>query len=175
MRKISGLAMCTIILVVSAWGQNGRDRRSTITVTVDGLSCTTSAGTSVFTALTWMFGASEVSSSGTGSGGAGSVSKSTLTDVTITKRTDSCSPLLFGSVVQGKHIKKVTILQQDGNQDDVFQVTLEQVVISGYQISGDESHEVPTEQITFNYSKITIMDVITGTKFGWDVTLNKVL
>jgi type VI protein secretion system component Hcp len=170
MKKIGMLVVCTLLLAAGAWGQNGR--HSTITVTVDGLSCTTPAGTGMFSALTWGFGATlPVTSSTTGAGN--SIGKASLSDVTITKRTDSCSPVLFGDVVMGGKLKKVTILQQDGNKDDVFQLTLEEVVISSYQLSGDEAHEVPTEQLTFNYKKITITDMITGTKFGWNLALNK--
>jgi type VI secretion system Hcp family effector len=172
MKKIIMLVVCTLLLAAGAWGQNGRDRRSTITVTVDGLSCTTPAGTGMFSALSWSFGANSTVSS-TGGGGVGSTGKANLTDVSVAKRTDSCSPLLFGDVVLGRHIKKVTILQQDGNKDDVFELTLEQVVISGYQLSGDESHEVPSEQLTFSYAKITITDKITNTSFGWNLALNK--
>jgi type VI protein secretion system component Hcp len=174
MKKNSVTLVCLVLLVASAWGQNGRDRRSTIAVTfANGPTCTTAAGTDMFTALTWGFGASEVNSGPTGRGG--STGKATLTDVTITKRTDSCSPLLFGATVRGQHIGKVTILQQDNNKDDVFEVVLDSVSISNYQISGDESHEVPTEQISFRYSRITLIDMITGTKFGWDLTTGKVI
>jgi type VI protein secretion system component Hcp len=177
--KKSVVLVCAILFAASAWGQNGRDGRSTITVTVNTsgtnvLSCTTPAGTGIFNALSWGFGASEVNSNPTGGAG-GSTGKATLTDVTISKRTDSCSPLLFGATVRGLHIAKVTILQQDSNKDDVFEVVLDTVSISNYQISGDESHEVPTEQISFRYTKITLIDKVTGTQFGWDLTLGKPL
>src|SRR5215469_8484198 len=171
MKKISMLVVCTILWAASSWAQNGR--HSTITVTVDGLGCTTSAGTGMFNALTWGFGATFPTASSTGAGGGASGGKATISDVTITKRTDSCSPLLFGDVVRGTHIKKVTILQQDGNKDDVFQLILDDVTISSYQLSGDESHEVPTEQLSFSYTTITITDMVTGTKFGWNLALNR--
>jgi type VI protein secretion system component Hcp len=171
MKKISMLVVCTLLLAAGAWGQNGRDRHSTITVSVDGLTCTTQAGTGMFNALSWGFGATLPIASATGS--AISTGKASVSDVAVSKRTDSCSPVLFGDVVLGRHIKKVTILQQDGNKDDVFQLTLEDVIISGYQLSGDETHEVPTEQLTLNFGKITIKDMITGTTFGWNVALNK--
>ena len=171
MKKITMLVVCTLLLAAGAWAQNGSNRHSTITVTVDGLSCTTPAGTGMFSALSWGFGATLPITSSTGSGV--SSGKASLSDVAIAKRTDSCSPLLFGDVALGRHIKKVTILQQDGNKDDVFQLTLEEVIIASYQLSGDESHEVPTEQISLNYTKITIKDMVTGTTFGWNVALNK--
>ena len=52
-------------------------------------------------------------------------------------------------------------------------VTLEDVVIANYQLSGDVSHEVPSEQLAFNFSKIMITDMISGTKFGWDMKQNR--
>ena len=171
MKKINMLVVCTILLTASSWAQNGR--HSTITVTVDGLSCTTSAGTGMFNALTWGFEATFPNAGSVGAGGGAGGGKPTLSDVSITKRTDSCSPVLFGDVVLGRPIKKVTILQQDGNKDDVFQLTLEEVTTSSYQLSGDEAHEVPTEQLTFHYRKITITDIISGTHFSWDIALNK--
>ena len=84
------------------------------------------------------------------------------------------SPAIWGDG-RGQHIGKITILQQDNNKDDVFEVVLDSVSISNYQISGDESHEVPTEQISFRYSRITLIDMITGTKFGWDLTTGKAI
>lgn len=177
LRKIGCGLLFVGALASAALGQNGQgqnfQRRSTITVTVDKLNCTTSLGTQgAFAALSWTFGDSQVVSAGTGTG-VGGGGKPSFTDVSFSKRTDSCSPLLFGAVAQGQHIAKVTILQQDNNKDDVFQVTLEDVVIANYQLSGEVSREVPTEQISFNFRKITLMDSITGTKFSWDLSLGR--
>jgi type VI secretion system Hcp family effector len=173
MKKIPMVVALTILLGAVSFAQNGQGRefgrKSTIIVTVDGLSCTTSAGTGMFPALTWSFGATQTLSSATG----GSASKANLSDVSITKRTDSCSPILFGDVVTGKHIRSVMIVQQDNNRDDVFSVKLEDVIISNYQLSGNHADEVPSEQISFNYAKITLTDAITGTKFGWDLRLGR--
>jgi type VI protein secretion system component Hcp len=76
---------------------------------------------------------------------------------------------LFAAVAEGKHLQKVTIVQQDNNKDDVFSVTLEDVVIANYELGGDISQEVPSEKIAFNFAKVLITDTITGTKFGWDL------
>ncbi len=172
MKKITTLCAVTILLATAAWAQNGqgRGRRSTIVVTVEGLSCTTSAGTGMFPALTWSFGATQTVNTTGGGAGAG---KANITDVTVTKRTDSCSPILFGDVATGRHIARVTIVQQDNNHDDVFNVVLQDVIVSSYQLSGTQADEVPTEQISFNFAKITLTDAISGNKFGWDLRLNR--
>lgn len=178
MRKISWVIFWAVVLGTAAWAQNGPghelQKRSTITVTVlmsssTPLNCTTSLGTGLFPALSWSFGATTPTST-IGSGGGGGVGgKTTFSDLVVTKRTDSCTPLLFAAVAEGKHIYKVTIVQQDNNKDDVFSVALEDVVISSYQLSGEISQEVPSEQIAFSFAKILITDTITGTKFGWDL------
>ena len=174
MKKIGVLAVM-ILLGTVAVAQNGQGhgsgRRSTIVVTVEGLTCTTSAGTGMFSALSWSFGATQTINT-TGGGGAGA-GKANITDVSVTKRTDSCSPILFGDVATGKHIPKLTIVQQDNNRDDVFSVVLQDVIISSYQLSGNQGDEVPNEQISFNFAKITITDAISGTKFGWDLRLGR--
>jgi type VI protein secretion system component Hcp len=43
-------------------------------------------------------------------------------------------------------------------------VTLSDVIVSGYQLGGNQSSELPTEQIAFEFSKICLMDVQSGTK-----------
>jgi type VI secretion system secreted protein Hcp len=175
MKKITTLLAVTILLAATASAQNGQargfGRRSTIVVTVEGLSCTTSAGTGMFPALSWSFGATQTVST-TAGGGAGA-GKANITDVTVTKRTDSCSPILFGDVATGRHIARVTIVQQDNNHDDVFNVVLQDVIVSSYQLSGTQSDEVPTEQISFNFARITLTDAISGNKFGWDLRLGR--
>jgi len=159
MKKMSLLLFVFTALAVAS-AQN--DRRSAITVSVDGLNCTSSLGAGAFPALSWTFAATDaVSTGGTGSGG--SVGKTTISTLNITKRADSCSPLLFNDVVTGRHIKSVTIVQES-NRNDVFTVTLSNVIISSYQLGGDQSSAVPTEQIAFAFSKICLADSQSGTK-----------
>jgi type VI protein secretion system component Hcp len=43
-------------------------------------------------------------------------------------------------------------------------VTLSDAIVSGYQLGGNQSSELPTEQIAFEFSKICLMDVQSGTK-----------
>jgi len=175
-KKISWVILSALLFSTALWGQNAGhefQKRSTITVTVlvssmIPLNCTTSLGTGIFSALSWTFGATTPVTGGTGGGGS-STGKTTFSDLVVTKRTDSCTPLLFAAVAEGKHFPKVTIVQQDNNKDDVFSVTLEDVVIANYELGGDISQEVPSEKIAFNFAKILITDTITGTKFGWDL------
>lgn len=161
--KKFGVLLFVFCLCVAASAQNARaTNRSSIVVTVDGLNCSSSLGTGAFAALAWSFGATDsISTSGTGSGA--SAGKVTVSNLTISKNADSCSPRLFAEVVTGRHIKTVTIVQEN-SRNESFTVTLSDVLISGYQIGGSESTEFPTEQISFEFAKICLADSQTGTK-----------
>ncbi len=161
--KTKGVLLFALAICVAASAQNGRSgNRSSIVVTVDGLNCSTSLGTGAFNALAWSFGATDaVSTGGTGSGG--STGKVALSTLTVSKRADTCSPRLFADVVLGRHIKTVTIVQEN-TRSESFTVTLSDAIVSGYQLGGTESSELPTEQIAFEFSKICLMDVQSGTK-----------
>jgi type VI secretion system secreted protein Hcp len=169
LKKMALVCAVTTLFCASSPAQNGQGRghnnqKSTIAVTVDGLTCANGQGT--IPALTWNFGVNAPVSS---TGGGGGTSKATLSDVNITRRADGCTPVLFEDVVTGRHISKVTIVQQDAQKDDVFTVTLQDVIISSYQIGGDQGSELPTEKIGFNFAKICIADSGTGTKACWDL------
>jgi type VI protein secretion system component Hcp len=161
--KTKGVLLFVLVICVAASAQNGRSgNRSSIVVTVDGLNCSTSLGTGAFNALAWSFGATDaVSTGGTGSGG--STGKVALSTLTVSKRADTCSPRLFADVVLGRHIKTVTIVQEN-TRSEAFTVTLSDAIVSGYQLGGNQSSELPTEQIAFEFSKICLLDVQSGTK-----------
>jgi len=166
-KKISTLFVFTMLGAVVALAQNGRshDGRSTITVAVDGFTCNNNQG--VIPALSWGFGVSNPTQVNTGAAAAG---RPHLTDLSVSRRADGCSPLLFAASVTGKIFKSVTIVQQDAQKDDTFTVTLEDVILSSFQLGGDHSNEVPAEQIGFSYEKICVADNGTGTKACWDLT-----
>lgn len=161
--KNNAVLLFVLAVCVAASAQNGRSaNRSSIVVTVDGLNCSTSLGTGEFPALSWSFGATDSLSIGlTGSGG--SAGKVALSNLTVSKRADSCSPRLFADVVTGRHIKTITVVQENTRGDD-FTVTLSDAIVSSYQLGGTESTEFPTEQISFAFTKICLTDSQSGTK-----------
>ncbi|MFZ0759867.1 MAG: type VI secretion system tube protein Hcp, partial [Candidatus Sulfotelmatobacter sp.] len=103
--RTSLFAIATLLLAMPALAQNapapdstfppggGFGAKVTITVTVDGLSCTTAAGSGAFPAQMWSFGGTQASS-GTGAG----AGKASLSSLNITKNADACSPALFGAL-----------------------------------------------------------------------------
>ena len=170
-RKI--LVLCTLAagLAGTAFAQNGQGRgqRSNLAVTIDGFTCNNGQGT--IPALSWSFGVSTPESVNTGGGAV--TGKAQLTNVSVNRRADGCTPKLFGASVTGEAFKQVTIVQQDTAKDDTFTVTLTDVLISSYQLGGDSGHEVPSEQIGFSYRKICVADTGTGSKSCWDLVLGR--
>ncbi|HST12528.1 MAG TPA: type VI secretion system tube protein Hcp [Terriglobales bacterium] len=168
-RRLSMLFVFTLIGGAVALAQNPHarpDGRSTITVAVDGFTCNNNQGT--IPALSWSFGVTTPVQTNTG--GSGGRAKANLSDLSVTRRADGCTPLLFAASVSGKVFNSVTVMQQDTQKDDTFTVTLSDVIISSYQLGGDHGNEVPSEQIGFSYEKICVADNGTGTKACWDMT-----
>lgn len=172
LRKILLLAVATTMFAATTVAQDAQLRarfqtKSTIAVTIDGLTCNNSQG-GTLPALSWSFGVSRPTVPSTGGGGA-STGKTTLSDLNVTRRADSCTPFLFAAAVSGKAYKSVTIVQQDTQKDDIFTVTLQDFLISSYQLGGDQSGEVPAEQIGLNFDRICVADSVTETKSCWDL------
>ena len=171
LRKILALGAVALSFSIAAFAQNGQGRfqRSNIAVTIDGFTCNNGQGT--IPALSWSFGVTAPQPTNIGGGRVAAPAK--LSDVSVTRRADACTPTLFGDAVKGNHFKQVTIVQQDPQKDDTFTVTLTEVVISSYQLGGDAGHEVPSEQLGFSYQKICVADTGTGSKSCWDLVQGK--
>ena len=92
-------------LGLAAQGNSGKANstkpQSAIAVNLNGLGCSTAAGTDAFSVLAWSWGASNPVDLSSG-GGAGS-GKVSVSDVSLTKPFDACSPALLGAVATGKH------------------------------------------------------------------------
>ena len=166
-RKTLALSIGVLSLAATSFAQNGQGQfqKSSITVTIDGFTCNDGQGT--IPALSWSFGVTAPDSVSTGGGG--SAVKAQLSDVSVRRRADGCTPKLFGASVSGDPFKQVTIVQQDAQKDDTFTVTLSDVVISSYQLGGDSGHEVPSEQVGFSYQKVCVADTGSGSKACWDL------
>ena len=116
------------------------------------------------------------------SGGAGKV---VFQDIHFSTRLSSASPQLFLSCATGQHIKKATLFvrKSGGSQDNSYKVTLEDVLISSYQQSGngESGDTVPTDSFSFNFAKIDLEYSVqkddgsldAPVKAGWDVKANK--
>jgi type VI secretion system secreted protein Hcp len=86
--------------------------------------------------------------------GAGKVQ---VQDFHITKSLDQVSPLLFKAASVGTHSPKaiLTISQGTAGAKPYATYTLEDVLISSYQVSGANPN-TPNEQLTLSFAKMTI-------------------
>lgn len=100
----------------------------------------------------YSFGVANAVSPGRGSGGG--VGKATFTDLTITKRIDKSSPTLLLDCATGKHLPAVQLVSRRSPGVVYLQITLTDVLISSFQEAGTHG-ELPLEQISFNYQKLT--------------------
>ena len=102
--------------------------------------------------LAWSWGASNSGSSHIGGGGG--AGKVNMQDVSLTRYADGQSPLFFDAVARGQHLPTVVLV------DGLMTITLTDVLVSSYSTGGfadgkDPKQTSPTENITFNFAKIT--------------------
>lgn len=78
-----------------------------------------------------------------------------LVDISVAKGIDKSSTKLMEVCARGQHIPKAVLTcRKAGGGADYYKVTLENVLISSYQTGGSSSDVVPTDQISFNFTKI---------------------
>ena len=96
---------------------------------------------------------------GSGGGGAtgGGAGKVNVQSFVITKRLDKASPKLFQAAGAGQHYKEAVVTfahKVKGKQRDYLQFKFTTVFISGIT-SGINGGVRPTEQVTFNFQKVS--------------------
>jgi type VI secretion system secreted protein Hcp len=128
------------------------------------------------------FGASQTGTSHAG-GGAG-IGKVSIQDMTLTKKVDRASPLLFSLCCKGQHIETATLtVRKAGGKAplEYMKINLEKVFITGFLQTGSDGQEELTEQITLNFKKVKLEytpqkdDGSGDAKVikGWDIGANK--
>jgi type VI secretion system secreted protein Hcp len=115
------------------------------------------------------------------SGGGGGAGKATPSDLTITKRIDKSSPVLFTSSATGKHLPEaiLTVRKKGSDQHEYYVIKLNDILVSSVDTGSGDA--VPLEKVSLNYAKIEISYVPTrsnGTpdapvKGGYDFRLQK--
>ena len=119
-----------------------------------------------------------------GFGGGGGAGKVQMQDFHFVMKANKASPKLFLACAEGEHIKKavLTCRKAGKEQQEFLKVTMSDLLVSSFQTSGS-SHgdEVPTDQVSLNFSKIEFeykdqkADGTLGgtTKTGYDVKAMK--
>jgi type VI secretion system secreted protein Hcp len=131
--------------------------------------------------LTWTFGATQTGTAQTG-GGAGA-GRAQVKDLSLTKRVDRSSPVLFSLCCKGEHVTKaqITVRKAGGSPLEYLKVHLEKVLISGYATLGNEDNDQIVETLTLNFAKAKLeytpqKDDGSGAPSiikGWDIGANK--
>ncbi len=107
--------------------------------------------------LSYSFGSSQAGTMAYGGGGG--AGKVQLQDFHFTKRCDKATAELFLACASGKHIPKaeLKVRKAGGEQSVYFKATFEDILVSSQTVSGQgQGDPVPTESISFNFSKMTM-------------------
>jgi type VI secretion system secreted protein Hcp len=128
----------------------------------------------------WSWGETQTGSMAAGGGGgAGKVS---MQDFHFVMQVNKATPKLILACAGGDHIKKavLTCRKAGTNQQEFLVYTFSDLLISSYQTGGSQSDVIPTEQVSFNYTKMEIEykeqkpdgTLSGGIKAGWNLKQN---
>jgi type VI secretion system secreted protein Hcp len=131
--------------------------------------------------LAWSWAETQTGSAASGGGmGTGKVQ---MHDISFTKSIDKATPKLISKCAKGDHIPKAAMAMRKagGEQKEYLKIDLEDVMISSYSTGGSGGGELPTENISLSFGKITVeyfeqnnQGTMTSVgKAGWDVKANK--
>ena len=134
-----------------------RRSSSNIVVQTSAMNCTTTLGQGAFDALSWSFGATEVTDPSSGLAG-----KAMVEALNVSKDWDECSPVLFGDTVAGTIFKSVTLTQSDKKGNVLLTVKLTNALLTSFQIGGARSDTRPVENLSFDFEKICIQETNGG-------------
>lgn len=177
MRKVTLVViLLTLVAAAAAQGPPQQSKakinapKSVITVKMDGMNCTTTAGTNLFPVQAWSWGASNPVTLGSGSGaGAGKVS---VSSINVMKNFDQCSPGLFLAVASGKEFATMTLTQEDTENNVILMVSLEHVFVESWQLSGSVEAVYPTESVSFAFQKVCVKEPSNSTTVCYNAGTN---
>ncbi|HEX4950719.1 MAG TPA: type VI secretion system tube protein Hcp [Blastocatellia bacterium] len=130
----------------------------------------------------WSWG--ETQSGAHGHGGGGGAGKVSMQDFHFVMKVNKSSPKLLLACANGEHIKNamLTCRKAGKEQQEFLKYKFEGLLISSYQTGGSGGSDIiPTDQISFNFTKISVEyytqkpdgGVVLGAKAGYDVKVNK--
>ena len=95
-----------------------------------------------------------------GTGGGGGSGKVAVSSFHCTKRSDAASPVLFQACCNGSHYPKASVtLHKAGGKEavDFIKYEFEEVFVESIQWGGSSGgDDVPTEQVSFAFGKVTV-------------------
>lgn len=108
--------------------------------------------------LSYSHGVTQPATASISSGGGRASQRSDHQDFSVVKTLDKASPKLFLHCCNGRHISeiKLELCRATGDKTKFMDYTLEDVIVSSVRPGGSsEGSDLPLEEITFNYAKIT--------------------
>ena len=101
-----------------------------------------------------------------------------LSEITVTKQSDSTSVSFFSRLTQGPAFPQVRFVMRDGSGSRIFRFILQDVLVSGYSMSTGGG--IPTESLSLNYVILTVEhyapdgkggEILTGSA-TWNIATN---
>jgi type VI secretion system secreted protein Hcp len=91
-----------------------------------------------------------------GAGGGGGAGKVQMQDFHFVANTSKASPALFLGCASGEHFKKAVLTARKAGKEQLefMKVTMEDLLISSYQVGGSAGDVVPVDQVSINFAKI---------------------
>lgn len=134
--------------------------------------------------LSYSMGVAQTGGASRSTGGAAAGARADFSDFTVVKQLDKASPKLALFAANATHIPKVSLhlCRATGDKTKYMEYTMTDVIVSGYQPSGQGGGDVPVESVSFNFGKIeyiyTETDHQTGAAKGdikshWSLVENK--
>jgi type VI secretion system secreted protein Hcp len=131
--------------------------------------------------MSWSW--SESNSGSNAFGGGGGAGKVVMNDFNFMMKVNKASPKLLLACASGQHIDDalLTCRKAGKEQQEYLKIKFSGLLISSYATGGSSGDVIPTEQISFNYSKIEYEYYPQTDKGGlgtkvpvsWDLKLNK--
>lgn len=104
--------------------------------------------------LSWSWG--ETQSGGHAAGGGGGAGKVSMQDFSFAMTMNKATPKLMLACASGEHIKQALLICRKAGKDqqEYLKIKFTDLLVSSYQTGGSSGAEVPTDQISLNFSKI---------------------
>ena len=126
-------------------------------VDLDGVQGGSTSHPGSIEVLSWSWGASNPTSVGSGGSGSGKVS---MHDISIMKRIDKASPMLYQLFKSKKRVRNMVLTVNNGGSV-YLKLTMSDVMVSSYGLSS-QGNDQPTESVSFNFEKVKVDYVSEG-------------
>lgn len=130
--------------------------------------------------LAWNWGMSQSGSMHVATGGGSG--KVNIQDITLTKKVDKASPVLFKYCCDGNHFPSglLTVRKAGGQPVEYFKVEMKEILISNISTGGSQSDDTVMETVSLNFAKVKVYytpqkaDGSPDTEIpqGWDISAN---